>query len=216
MTPYMPRKSSHQRQETESRILRAAEHCFAAQGFHGTTMDKLAAVSGMSKQNLIYYFPSKEVLYKRVLQHILDLWLESMSFKESDIVDPAATIATYIRGKFLISQKYPDASKVFAHEVMNGAPVLQTTLQDRLKPLFEKDVKIVQKWIDMGLMQTVSPQHLFFMIWAATQTYADFACQISLMLGKENLEQADYEAATQTLTQMVIQGLGIKQQPKRL
>lgn len=203
------RKLSPHRQEVENRILRAAETCFAQQGFAGTTMDKVAALAGMSKQNLIYYFASKEVLYRQVLEHILDLWLETMSFNPKDVSDPETVIRHYITGKLALSRQYPDASKVFAHEVMNGAPVIESTLTSRLKPLFEKDTALVQSWIDQGLMAQIPPQHLFFIIWAATQTYADFSTQICLMLGQEKLQISDFDAAADLLTRMVLQGLQI-------
>ncbi|HCP54160.1 MAG TPA: TetR family transcriptional regulator, partial [Pseudomonas sp.] len=51
--------------------------------------------------------------------------------------------------------------------------------------------------------------HLMFSIWAATQTYADFDWQISTVTGKAKLEDADYEAATQTITRLVLKGCEI-------
>ena len=93
---------------------------------------------------------------------------------------------------------------------MNGAPVIESTLATRLKPLFEKDVALVQNWIDKGLMASLQPQHLFFIIWAATQTYADFSTQICLMLGKDKLVESDFETATDLLTRIILQGLQVK------
>ena len=116
MSVKQTRKQSTHRQELENRILRAAEACFAQQGFAGTTMDKVAEISGISKQNLIYYFPSKDSLYRQVLEHILNLWLEKMSFGTHEISDPEVLIRHYISEKLVLSRQYPDASKVFARE----------------------------------------------------------------------------------------------------
>jgi TetR/AcrR family transcriptional regulator len=62
-------------------------------------------------------------------------------------------------------------------------------------------------------MAKVDPHHLMFSIWAATQTYADFDWQISTVTGKASLDEADYEAAAQTIIRMVIKGCEIAEDP---
>lgn len=44
------------------------------------------------------------------------------------------------------------------------------------------------------------------MIWAATQTHADFGVQVAAVLGKDELEGADFESAAQTLTRIILRG----------
>jgi len=210
MTEKSKRKPTAARIRQESRILRAAEKVFALKGFSGTSMDAVAEIAGISKQNIIYYFPTKEALYSRVLQSILDLWMEKMAFMENPDADPATTIEAYIRSKMELSRDYPDGSRVFAHEIINGAPVLKEYLVSHLKPQFERDTALVRQWIDDGSIKPIDPEHLFFFIWASTQTYADFACQIQLLLDKPQLEQDDFDRATQLLTQMVLNGIGAK------
>jgi len=209
MTGKTSRKPSAARLQQEARILRAAEKVFARKGFSGTAMDSVADVAGLSKQNIIYYFPSKENLYSRVLQNILELWLEKMSFADDPSADPATVIRAYIRGKLELSRDFPDASRVFAHEVINGAPVLRPHLVDTLKPLFERDTALIRRWIDEGRIGPTDPEHLFFFIWASTQTYADFSTQIQLLLGKPALDQNDFDRATELLSNMVLAGLGL-------
>lgn len=202
-----PRKPNAQRQQLEARIIRAAEKAFACTGFNGTSMEAIAEATGISKQNLIYYFPSKENLYRKVLQNTLDLWTEKMVFSEDPEATPAEIIGHYIRGKLELSYENPDGSKVFAHEVINGAPILREHLLRHLKPQFEKDVELVRRWASAGLIRNISPEHLFFTIWAATQTYADFATQIQLLMGKKKLTRADFDAAADFLTQLVLHGI---------
>ena len=56
-------------------ILEAALTFFSQFGIHGTSLDKVAERAEVSKTNLLYYYPSKEVLYVAVLKEILDVWL---------------------------------------------------------------------------------------------------------------------------------------------
>ncbi|WP_286238057.1 TetR family transcriptional regulator C-terminal domain-containing protein [Neptuniibacter halophilus] len=205
-----PRRRSRIREAHEEGILRAAEDLFSANGYNGTAIETIAERAGMSKQNLLYYFPSKEVLYQRVLENILNLWVDKMQLLEQQGKDPAEMVRNYIRGKVELSRTNPNASKVFAIEIINGAPYLKNYLKNHLVPVLEEDVKLVKSWISEGLMDPVDPYHLFFLIWSSTQTYADFSSQISLSLGKNGLEDEDFEKATEFLTHMIIKGLGLQ------
>ncbi|WP_246109338.1 TetR family transcriptional regulator C-terminal domain-containing protein [Reinekea thalattae] len=200
-------KPSSARIAMETNILRGAEKVFAEFGFHGSTMDRIADNVGISKQNLLYYYPSKERLYRTVLQNIVDLWLERMTFADEPSQSPEQIIANYVRGKLELSRDYPTASKVFAMEVIAGAPIIKDYLQTRLKPLFDKDIKLVRRWVRNKQLSSIKPEHLFFSIWAMTQTYADFSVQIELMMGKPKLEQKDFDHATEFLTTMILRGI---------
>jgi TetR/AcrR family transcriptional regulator len=203
-------KQSMNREVLESRILRSAEIIFAAKGFSGASMERIAEISKISKQNLIYYFPNKDLLYKRVLKEILDIWIEKLSLLESDGATPEDVIRGYVREKMQLSRLYPNGSKVFAHEVISGAPVLKDYLLSHLKPQFDRDVELVKSWINEGLIDDIDPEHLFFTIWAATQTYADFSIQMEILLGKTSLDQTDFERAENAVTEFVVRALGAK------
>jgi len=191
----------------ESNILRGAEVIFAEFGYKGATMDRIATQCGMSKQNLLYYFSSKELLYRTALQDIVDIWLERMVFAADPNASPEQVIEVYIRGKLQLSHDFPNASKVFAQEIISGAPMIRAYLRKNLKPLFDRDVELVQCWVDEGHLRDIEPEHLFIAIWAMTQTYADFAAQIELVLNQKKLVQSDFDRAAKFLTDMVIYGI---------
>ncbi len=193
----------------EQQILAAAEDVFAQFGFQGAAIDGIAERAGISKQNMLYYFPSKEVLYQRVLQNIVDLWLDKMTLLEQAGDEPRTMMANYIRGKIELSQEHPNGSKVFANEIINGADRLKEYLRDRLLPQLEADVVLIRQWIAEGKINDIDPYHLFFMIWASTQTYADFSTQIEMVLGKPALQQQDYDKASEFLIELVLKGTGM-------
>lgn len=203
-------KQSINREELESRILRSAEVLFAEKGYSGSSMEAIAVTANISKQNLIYYFPNKELLYKRVLKEMLDIWIEKLSFLETQGDTPEAVIRRYVSEKMQLSRMYPNGSKVFAHEIISGAPVLKEYLISHLKPQFDRDVILVKSWINKGLVDDIDPEHLFFTIWAATQTYADFSVQMEVLLGKHRLDEDDFERAESAVTDFVVRALGAK------
>lgn len=203
------KRRSSTRTSHEANIISAAEEIFAKLGYNGASVDMIAERAGMSKQNMLYYFSSKEGLYRQVLENILNLWLEKMQLLEQAGEEPAEMLRNYILGKIHISQQHPNGSKVFAHEIISGAPYLADCLRENLIPQLEADLKLVRGWIDQGKMDPVDPLHLFFTIWAATQTYADFSRQIEIVLDKNELAEEDFSQAGEFLTHMVLKGLGI-------
>lgn len=203
-----PRRSA-QRKALETKILAAAEIIFAEHGFDGSSLEAIAEKAGLSRQNMLYYFPSKESLYQSVLKGILDLWINRMALMGQEGDTPAVMLENYILGKLEISRTYPYGSKVFANEVIRGASFLKSYLELDLLPQLQADLELVQSWIDNGEMDPIDPEHLFFTIWASTQTYADFSAQISLALGKDELDNEDFTKAGNFLTHVLLKGTGL-------
>lgn len=196
------KKKSRIREKNEEIILRAAERVFAQNGFGAATTAEIAQEAGIPKANLHYYFNTKEDLYLLVLENILSSWLTAASdFDEHH--GPKEALGTYIRTKVDLSKNRPLASKIFAKEIISGAPFIREHLQNDINPWLENKKKIIQNWIDDGKMAPVDVSHLFFLIWAMTQTYADFATQIEIVLDKEKLDEDDFENAYTIITDMV-------------
>ena len=196
------------RQSNEALILSAAERVFARAGFAGATMAAIAEASGLPKANLHYYFGSKEVLYREVLARILNDWLVPTHGITED-ADPRSALSAYIRAKMELSQQRPDGSKVFANELLHGAPVIRHLLANELRQLLLNKAAVVQAWVKSGRMAAVDGMHLFFTIWAATQTYADFDVQICAVLEQDRLGTQDFERATEHVVSFILRGCGL-------
>jgi len=201
------------RETNREQILEAAEICFARNGYSGTTTSAIARQADLPKANIHYYFQTKENLYGAVLSNILDLWLDS-----ADVIhegaDPAQALTKYIRAKVQYSRLRPNASKMFAGELLHGAPHLKNAFFAQIRDRVRKKAAVFEKWAQEGRMAPIPAEHLFFMIWATTQTYADFDCQVTAVLDKPRLEERDYEDATRFITEMVLKGCGISPKNK--
>lgn len=195
-------------QINQARILDAAEEIFALNGFRGAVLERIAERAGISKANLLYYFKSKEILYQAVLKHTVESWLVPLeALDEAD--EPAAAFERYIRIKVDLSRTHPFASKVWANELIHGAPHIGQYLKQRLKPLIDEKARVIEGWIKQGKMAPVDPYHLFFIIWAATQTYADFGDQAAIVKGKKHLTRRDFDEAADTITTIILKGAGM-------
>lgn len=201
-----PSRREVQRQRTEADLLAVAAEVFAEFGYHGASTALIAARAGVPKANLHYYFSTKEALYRRVLEETMAGWLEA-----ADPLDPAAdprtALSAYITDKLRWSRTKPEASRVWAREVMDGAPFIRADLSGRLLPWFTRTVGVLEGWMAAGRMRPVDARHLLFQIWAATQHYADFSAQMSLYLDKPQLEEEDFTAAARLLSATVLDGL---------
>jgi TetR/AcrR family transcriptional regulator len=196
------------RQANEALILAAAERVFAGAGFSGATMAAMAEASGLPKANLHYYFGSKQALYRRVLARTLDDWLVPTHGITPE-ADPRQAIEHYIRAKMALSAQRPHASRVFANELLHGAPVLGGLLVTGLGSIVREKAAVIQGWIDAGRMAPVDATHLFFTIWAATQTYADFEVQASAVLGMPSLAPEAHARATEHVVSLILRGCGL-------
>ncbi len=197
------------RRLNEARILRAAEAVFAEAGYTGASMQAIAEKAGLPKANLHYYFGTKEGLYRTLLADILDMWVDAFDHFEPDR-DPAGALAAYVRDKMRWSRTRPLASKVFANEVIHGAQQIEGYLSNKLRRRVAEKAVVINDWIRAGKMAPVDPQHLFFSLWAITQTYADFDVQVRAVLGRRTLSDAEFDAATEQVLAFVLRGCGLE------
>lgn len=207
-----PRKGPKARPQTRIQrekqdvILEAALDVFSREGFRGATIDQIAEAAGMSKPNLLYYFPRKEEIYKRLMTSMLDIWLQPL--REIDSVgDPIPELRSYIRRKLEMSRDFPRQSRLFANEMLQGAPRVLDVLESDLKHLVDEKAKIIEGWMADGKIVRTDPYHLIFSIWATTQHYADFDVQVRAVLGKERGGEGRFEDAARYLENLFMHGL---------
>ncbi|MGB0663042.1 MAG: TetR/AcrR family transcriptional regulator [Pontibacterium sp.] len=208
------KSAGHIRQRNETLILEAATYEFASSGFKGASMGNIAQRAGLPKANVHYYFKNKIGLYIAVLTDVLELWDSTLStFSKDD--DPAERLAAYIKKKIEFSRDHSQASRIFAIEIASGAPNIIEYFGKDYQRWFKERTDVIQSWIDQEKMQPIDPHHLLFLLWSSTQHYADFSVQAAAALGKKKLAQKDYQQATNTLTQIILQGCGLTPPQKK-
>ncbi len=190
----MVEKKAMSKVQTKNRaaILAAALDEFSQNGFRGATLDQIAAAANLSKPNLIYYFPNKEAVFVTLLNQLMDKWLAPLREIDPD-GEPLEQILNYVRRKVEMSRDMPRESRLFANEIVQGAPRMKEHLSSDLKVLFDQTRALFQSWMDDGKIAQIDPDHLIFSIWATTQHYADFGAQIDVLTGpkKSVIDTAD-------------------------
>jgi TetR/AcrR family transcriptional regulator len=192
--------------EKQDVILEAALDVFSVHGFRGATIDQIAEAAGMSKPNLLYYFASKEEIHRRLLTSMLDLWLDPL--RELDAAgDPIPELRSYIRRKLEMARDFPRESRLFANEMLQGAPHAIDVLEGELKDLVDAKAKVIESWMAAGKLNRTDPYHLIFSIWATTQHYADFDVQVRAVLGKDRGGEGRFEDSARYLENLFMDGL---------
>ena len=192
--------------EKQDRILEAALEVFSVNGFRGATIDQIAEAAGMSKPNLLYYFPRKDEVYQRLIAELLTMWLAPLQEMDAE-GDPIPEIRSYIRRKLEMARDFPRESRLFANEILQGAPRIIGMLEGDLKALVDEKAKVITGWMDAGRLNRADPYHLIFSIWATTQHYADFDVQVRAVLGKDRNGDGRFHDAALYLEQLFMHGL---------
>ena len=190
-------------EENEERILRAALEVFSTHGFRGATIDQIADAAGMSKPNLLYYFRTKEDIHRLLIEQLLDTWLAPLRALRAD-GDPAAEIRGYIRRKIEMARDLPRESRLFANEIMQGAPRILPLLEGELKELVDDKARTIGEWMRQGRLRKADPHHFIFAIWATTQHYADFDVQVRAVLGPARSGEGRFEDAAAFLERLFL------------
>lgn len=191
--------------EKEALILEAALDVFSKHGFRGSTIDQIAEAAGMSKPNLLYYFANKEAIHRLLIDRQLDTWLQPL--REFDVDgDPLEEIRGYVHRKLEMARDFPRESRLFANEILQGAPRIADEMRD-LKELVDEKAKIIRQWSAQGRIADVDPYHLIFSIWATTQHYADFDAQVCAVLGDSKAADTRFADAARFLDRLFTGGL---------
>lgn len=197
------------RVRSETVILAAAQQEFILQGYKGATVQSIADRAGLPKANVLYYFKNKENIYHAVLQLTLDTWDKGIG----DIAledGPVVAIEKFIAAKVAMSFEHPQASKIYAMEIIQGALHLKEFARTYLRQWVREKAKIFQIWIDSGEMKNVDPVKLIFLIWSSTQHYADFEQQVLTIMNRADYEEDDVKQVTEFLTDFILRGCGLK------
>lgn len=208
MAKQAPPSTGRIRARNQQRILKAAEEEFDCHGYGGARMQRIADRAGLPKANIHYYYRNKLELYRAVLGAVVALWNAAFDRIGTDD-DPAAALAAYIRTKMEYSRTHPAAARIFTGEIMRGAPNLDDYLRGELGAWVDQRAAVIQHWIDNGKMDDIEPRHLIFLIWSATQHYADYAAQIKALYRRRTLKRSDFDDAADSLVRIILKGCGL-------
>ena len=165
-------------------IRAGALRVFADHGRRGATLDMIAKATKISKPNILYYFPSKDAIYADLLNGLLETWLDPLRALDPE-GEPMDEILSYVRAKLDLSRRMPLESRLFATEILQGAPLIGPALKGELRALVDDRAAVIEGWASAGRIAPVDGRHLIMSVWALTQHYADFGVQVRAVAGPD-------------------------------
>jgi TetR/AcrR family transcriptional regulator len=201
-------KTESIRSRNSEQILKAAQEEFVLHGFKGTSMQSIADRAMLPKANIHYYFKNKANLYQAVLEDIISAWNQVLTDMTPQS-DPADVLKKFIHAKMQLSYSNPNGSKIFAMEIIQGAPHIKEYISKDMRAWVKEKSLVIQSWIDQGKMRKVEPTYLIFMIWATTQHYADFNTQVLEITNRREFDDAEIDKITHFLTDIILTGVGL-------
>ena len=139
-----PRAGTHET-ATPERLLVAAEAEFARAGLDGTRLEDIAKRAGIRRPSLLYYFPTKEALYARVVrrafarlgQALLEAMTDPGGFAES-VERTAEAFEISLRAE-------PALAKLILRELLDGRGPGRAILLEEMVPLLDQVEQFVKR-----------------------------------------------------------------------
>lgn len=209
MTFFESSSQMEQKKSTQKRnqLLNAALDVFSVYGFSGASLDEIAQLANMHKSNIFYYYENKESLYVEVLTTVMQKWLAPLQILEVEL-EPTEALTHYLMQKIEISKDQPKASRLFALEIIQGAPHILPILKGPLKKLFKRKTKVIETWQEQGkLSKEIDAELLIINIWAITQNYADFSTQMEMVTGKTLRNRSMYQRTIEHTVHLMLYGV---------
>ena len=209
MRPEAGSKRRFRRQESEARILAAAEEIFAETGFSGATTAMIAKRARLPKANVHYYFGTKERLYRTVLERILEAWLASGDSIRPD-ADPAAALTAYVAAKVEASRTPAlRLQGVRQRDPARRAAALGLSARVRCGAGSRRRRKVIDQWAKRGLIAAGRGRASLLRALGRDPDLCRFRGQVRAVLGRERLQPADYRAGAALITRMALAACGI-------
>ena len=179
-----PRRTRIQ-ERNRAKILSGALESFSSAGCAATSVETIAAKAGMSKQNLLYYFPNKEALYLELLSSQMDNWHNALSMIDPH-GDPVEEICRYAERKVDNGYSNPMQCRLFAMELLTGAEHFYQIVREPTRQQIMNAIGTLAQWMSERKLRQHDPAQLLFSVWAMTEQYANYGIQMCKLMDVED------------------------------
>lgn len=153
------------RTPTRERILDAALAAWGTRGYGGTSLDALAADLGITKQSILYWFPSKESLLDALIARSAGELAHAMQTALERAGDGWAKVEAVVRSVFRLAARRPELLGL-VREVSRLGPPAATRMTLELQPLVRRASEFLEAEMDAGHMRRHDPNLLLLAIYS--------------------------------------------------
>jgi TetR/AcrR family transcriptional regulator len=176
--------------DTKAMILCVARRRFADQGLAATSLSEIAEEVGIRRPSLLHHFPSKDALYRAVLEQAFADWFAIVDASTRDLLEGWPQVERVLRAAFQFFEEHPEFVRLARREAIDGGPILSEQLGVALRPLFDRGVKFLSGEMDAGRLRHYDPRQLLLTGYGAILSYLSDAPLISSLLDDDPLSPA--------------------------
>lgn len=179
---------------TREVILREARACFANQGFEGTSLNDIAAGVGIRRPSLLHYFPSKEAIYRQVMEDALGDWGVRIEETRGGGLDGWELIDTVLAASFGFFRENPDVVQIVRREALSDQGHLGFNMGTALQPFYRRAVAFFEREMAAGTFRYHDAEHLVLTGYGALLTYFSDRSMLEGLLDADPFSQKALEA----------------------
>lgn len=175
--------------ETREKLIEVARQHFAAKGFFGASLSRIAAELGISKQALLYHFGCKEDLYAEVLQRISEKLMRFVRMAEDQNEPPQQQFETVVISLYRAALEAPEDSRLLMREMLDNQSRAGEANSWYLDPFLDGLVSIV--WREPALERR-SDAELFsfvYQVLGAVEHFVLSRTTLSRLYGDEAIDE---------------------------
>ncbi len=179
---------------TRDVILREARSCFANQGFEGTSLNDIAAGVGIRRPSLLHYFPSKEAIYRQLMEEALADWGLRIQEARGLDLDGWELVDVVLEASFDFMRTNPDVVQIVRREALSDQGHLGFNLGTALQPFFRRAVAFFEREMANGRFRAHDAEHLVLTGYGALLTYFSDRSMLEGLIDDDPYSQKALEA----------------------
>ena len=142
---------------SRARLFAAAAAEFAAHGFAGASVDRIARAARVNKAMIYYHFRSKAALYREILHDMFQAVGRGTRAAADSAVPPETKIGLFVEAIAAEAEARPHFPPIWFREVAEGGAHLDATIVRDLAAVLQALQSIVDEGARAGRFRRVNP-----------------------------------------------------------
>jgi AcrR family transcriptional regulator len=200
-------RPSPDRERTYRRLLRTAIGLFAARGYHGVSVDDVAAAARVSKRMPYYYFGSKVSLYRAALLEVYRR-IEGMELQVVGAADsPSQKLAGLLEGYFQFLLKNPEFTQLLMWGNLEKGRHFPKGLLTKT-PLLRRFRQVVEEGVEAGEFRAdLDVRHLLINVIGLSFIYFSNRYSLAQVLDLDLDAPAEHRRAIEQIRSVLLDGV---------